>query len=759
MKQGRRVYGARNITKYNKNTATSSSQTIVLSWLFRAVLVPFSLLFKLFEWFFEVMDRRFGRQFFILVTAVIATVLISVNFIQLFTSAKSSKDIVNLYGGTVERSRRGNIFYRDSKLARDIPLTTTELVASVAIDPNYLKKQFEKGYLTKEMVVTKLASQLNVSWKELDSVLTEQTAQQKPLSYFIIQKNASQEQNKVVEALRNDITDTAKYYNWLSSTVFEKRTYPAGRTLSSLVGYQQKDPVIKEDAYKNPECRNMINQNELRGTIESFSGLPENAIYTIGNYGLEQKYCSQLGGLNGKKISDSLVNKGFGSSKYDAINGSDIYLTIDTNLQQRAEDILQRAVEANKGQNGEVPGNGAVIVVNLEKNDYADEGAILAMASYPFADPNKYFEQNFIENGGFLNTATSIPYEVGSVAKPITVASALNQWFTEQKSAKGERLGLDPSWIYKGYGTGGKVFQQPNGKVDVIKNANNADQFNVGVGECLRNSWNTCLSDIEAMIGNGPSERVQNEMDHGKTVDYFRNRFLYGQKTKVALPADPTYNTTASFDKEAGVDFSAATWSFGQGFALTPLQLIRAYTAIGRDDGKLVEPYVVDKIVHQDVNTIERADDKTSSIYRGSGSKVLDEQAVKQIQEWMLYTQDTYGKNTGGGGGYVAGYPIGSKPGTGQIADGEILKLPRCANYSSAYECSIFEGIYNKTYIGVGPIGPTYVGKPKFAVMIKLNKAKVGVPGEFAVSSLGPFYAEMFKTTLEYFDVPKTEGR
>jgi cell division protein FtsI/penicillin-binding protein 2 len=753
----RRVYGG--VVNQRKQQRNSPALSLFFTSIVKALLVPFTLFFKLFEWFFNVIDKRFGRQFFIVSTAFIGFVLISINFIQLFTSAKSSKDIINLYGGTVERARRGNIFYRDAKLAREIPLTTTELVASIAIDPNYLKKAFEKGYLTKEQIVTKLASQLNISWKELDSTITEQTATQKPLSYFIIQKNATQEQNKIVELLRSDVENEAKYYNWLSSSVFEKRTYPAGKTLSSLIGYQQKDPVVKEDAYKNPECQQMVNQNEIRGTIESFSGLAENGIYTIGNYGIEQKYCSELGGLNGKKISDSLINKGFGASKYDPINGSDIYLTIDANLQQRAEDILQRAVEANKGQNGEIPGNGAVIVVNLEKNDYADEGAILAMASYPFADPNKYFEQNFIENGGFLNTATSIPYEVGSVAKPITVSSALNQWFTEQKSAKGERLGLDPSWIYKGYGQGGKVFQQPNGKVDVIKNANNADQFNVGVNECLRNSWNTCLSDIEAMIGNGPTERVQNEMDHSKTVDYFRNRFLFGQKTKVDLPADPTYNTTASFDSEAGVDFSAATWSFGQGFALTPLQLIRAYTAIGRDDGKLVEPYVVDKIVHQDVNTVERADDKTSTIFKGNPVKVLDEKAVEQIQQWLLYTQDTYGKNTGGNGGYVAGYPIGSKPGTGQIADGEILKLPRCANYTSAYECSIFEGIYNKTYIGVGPIGPTYVGKPKFAVMIKLNKAKVGVPGEFAVSSLGPFYAEMFKTTLEYFDVSKTEGR
>jgi hypothetical protein len=146
----RRVYGG--VVNQRKQQRNSPALSLFFTSIVKALLVPFTLFFKLFEWFFNVIDKRFGRQFFIVSTAFIGFVLISINFIQLFTSAKSSKDIINLYGGTVERARRGNIFYRDAKLAREIPLTTTELVASIAIDPNYLKKAFEKGYLTKSLL-------------------------------------------------------------------------------------------------------------------------------------------------------------------------------------------------------------------------------------------------------------------------------------------------------------------------------------------------------------------------------------------------------------------------------------------------------------------------------------------------------------------------------------------------------------------------------------------------------------------------------
>ena len=747
-----------------KSRRSSEKKPLTLAQFGLWLVLPLIWLWHGAELLSRGLDRVIKRNTMLKIIGVISFAMIVFNFSAIFGE---SRDVVESKKRTtyeIYPARRGNIYVKNTLAGKDISVTSSELVSTIKIDANYLKINISKGYLNKDQLITTLASELNLSWNDINTLIITETAKPKPQLSVVLQKYATAEQGKTVLKLRES-TSPLRFENWLGYEPFESRQYTTlGGGSASIIGYAQRDKVIRDDVLGgNQNCRNMVEQNQKRGTVDSYDGNDENGEYKVGWYGIEGAFCSELAGLNGRQSRATEVSKSK-TEENKTQNGADVYLTIDSNIQQKAEEILKNAVNSNISKlTGKPPRDGTILVISLEKTDQTEPGAILAMASYPFANSNKY---ELDENGGFVSAAMR-SYEVGSVMKPLTIASGLNQWFTGAVNAVGQKIGLDPNWRWSAYPVKGKAFEDGTGVTKFVANALGATYASEdkNVRECLRRSINTCLSDIEQRISNSAEDVAsKKELDHSGIINYFREKFMIGKRALVNFNTDSNPETVA-FDRESGIDLSAASWAFGQGFTLSPLQLARAYTAIARSDGKLVEPYIVDKVAYE-TGKVDRASDPAAppTISRGVPVQTLDPRAVQTTQDWMTYTLDQYGAAAAQSGkpratnGYVEGYPIAAKTGTAQVTRLDDMK-GLCQSGEDALSCSLRVGIYDQTYIGFGPVGESYKGKPRFLVLLKLSEPRVGEPNYFGIDGLGPFFSQMFDYTLSYYNVPKTPGR
>ena len=290
------------------------------------------------------------------------------------------------------RSRRGQVFIQDSIQNKDnIAVTTTQIETHIFFDPSNLKSLVDKGMDLIE-VSAEMASRLNLPADEIYNNLFSSIQPQNPLKYKILFKDIDNQTKLNVDYLRTSkLNKKYSFLVWLNTTEEQSRSYPEGNLLASTIGYVPDYLARSSDISRlHSTCNNMVLDNKSRGT-----NTPD---YHVGIYGLEQKFCSELGGLNGSGIAND--------NKVDVQNGADIYLTIDKSLQRKAEDILSQAVRDNTNSIGG-PANGTITIVE------AKTGKIKALASYPSYDPNSY--QEYWQPGNpnynpsaFRNAATNI---------------------------------------------------------------------------------------------------------------------------------------------------------------------------------------------------------------------------------------------------------------------------------------------------------------------------------------------------------------
>jgi cell division protein FtsI/penicillin-binding protein 2 len=661
-------------------------------------------------------------------------VVLVINFIQLQVIADNG--IVKQEGAglvlNISPSTRGSIYIRDLQANnKPVEVTSSRILFNVFIEPDNLKTQIDLGALTREEAITALSGSLNIAYEEIERILDEELNKEAPGQYRVLKKFVSKEQKEAVEHLRLYGHNTERNFShWLGIEQVEVRAYPEDRFLGSLgatLGYVQREPVARDEALNIAHCRPMVRENEKRDTVNSYTGQDQHGKYTVGLYGIEQKFCSELGGLNGRQLLGSEVGSKT-EEDVQVVHGSDIFLTIDKNMQLKAQEVLDELVKNNTNSQGG-PVDGTIIIMDVKENP----GAILAMANYPFANPNEYYKS--IE--GFRNTATSVDYEVGSVMKPLTVAAALNEHQTGQVDKNGDRLGISPSWKFLGYDDKGKPFPENNGRTLYIRNADGMSYLHMGeipISNCLRDSINTCIADIQPTIGNL------------KTKEYFEDRYLVGQPTLVSLPGDEHGNASPLQDNIYS-DFTYATFGFGQGFTMAPLQLVRAYSPLA-NEGKLVEPYLVDKIVQSDNQVIQSSDlNAPESIRQKAQNQVLEPEVAQQVTQFLVTTIDQGYLGQTSSKGRVPGYTVAGKTGTAQVS--------RAYNgMPCGYDCNTLRGIYDHTFIGYGP-----VKDPEVVILIKLSEPQPGVIKNYAENTLGPGFSKMMGWTLDYRGVPKEPGR
>ena len=365
----------------------------------------------------------------------------------------------------------------------------------------------------------------------------------------------------------------------------------------------------------------------------------------VGAQGLEAAYQELLTGTSGRVITGKTgINTELLSSYeeyFDGEDGYDLHLTIDANIQAMAEQTLAEGIETYDVKEG-----GFCIVMD------PSTGAILAMASSPEFDPNRYSQiitqslqeelesvaQQYGEDSEeystawrdaygeqLRNKALSDTYEPGSVFKPITVAMALEEGI------------IDPNDHY--YCGGSKVVGDRT--IHCHQRRGHGDQ---NVTQALENSCNVALMDIGEEIG---AELMWSYWDDfGLLPGELTGIDLAGETESIFWPED-------DFKGPYGAQ-SVAVASFGQRFQVTPIQMIRAFASV-INGGHLLTPYLVQSVTDGAGNTVYyRETQETRQVISETTSSIL---------RGML---ESVVANGSGHNAYMAGYRIAGKTGTSE---------------------------------------------------------------------------------------------
>lgn len=326
-----------------------------------------------------------------------------------------------------------------------------------------------------------------------------------------------------------------------------------------------------------------------------------------GEMGIEKQYDDILSGTDGyvtyQKDRNGYKISGTDEIRVEAEDGDDVYLTVDSNIQLFVEQAIAESAKQY-----------AFDGVNIMVAD-AETGAILASASYPSFDPNT---RNDIVS--YLDSNVSIGTEPGSTMKIYTYMAAMEA---------GKYNGNDTylSGIYTA-------------------------QDGTQIGDHDRAGWGVITYDYGfAQSSNvAVANLVTKYIDRATLGNYFK-KLGFGSKTGIELPNEASGKISFQYETEV------INASFGQGILTTPIQNIKALTAIA-NDGVLLQPYIVDKIVDGSTGEVTYQGERTELGQVASSSTVTK---MKQLMHDVV--------DFGTGSIYaMEGYDLIAKTGTAQIA-------------------------------------------------------------------------------------------
>ena len=390
--------------------------------------------------------------------------------------------------------------------------------------------------------------------------------------------------------------------------------------------------------------------------------------------GLEMVLDDELkGGIQKELVAtDRKGNAIFGSvlSKYLPDKGKSVTLTIDASIQFIAERALDKAMEDTGAKHA------SVIVMDPKT------GEILAMANRPTYDPNHYSQGS---EEDFKNIAVTNLYEPGSTFKPIIASAAL---------ASG-KWKLDQVYNDKGsFAANGHVMQNWNGE----------GYGPVRLIDILKFSINTGMAEIGTTTGADILSK------------YVRN-YGFGSKTGIELPGE---GDGILYNPDDMSKLDVATMSIGQGIAVTPLQMVRAFGAIA-NGGSMMKPHII----------------KSYSNSQGDVTSTTETSVVGQPvpAETAKTIVDILEKEVSEGGGtkaMVEGYHFGGKTGTAQKLD------TKHGGY--------LDGQYIASFIGFGP-----VEDPKFVVLVVIDDPQKG--SYYGSQIVAPVFKDIVSQLVRYYQM------
>ena len=442
----------------------------------------------------------------------------------------------------------------------------------------------------------------------------------------------------------------------LSSILGIDRTEIMTRLQKTKSAYEVLAKKVEEDV--SDQVRAFIEENKLERAVYltddskryyPYSTMASQVIGFVnssntGAYGLESLYNLDLAGTNGKIITNKNASGKEMPSSYssyiDSINGYNVHTTIDSTIQMYAEKTLEEGIAKFDVING-----GFCLVMD------PDTGAVLGMASSPDYDLNdpSTIQDSVLQStlNKIRNTSTEVEYEAalnaaqlkqwnnktlnttyepGSTFKPIVVAAGLEEGTITDNST---------------FVCTGKVHI---GDWDIRCSARSGHGTQT-LRRAVMNSCNPALIKIGQSLG------------EDKFREYWEN-FGFTSTTGIELPGE---QKSVFWTADKFGETELATASFGQRFTTTPIQLIRALSAV-INGGHLMEPYVVQSVTDDDGNVVSYHEPKEIR-------QVISQETSDMVRSYMESVVNDVGGT--GKNAKVAGYRIGGKTGSSQTLDSE----------------------------------------------------------------------------------------
>jgi len=351
-----------------------------------------------------------------------------------------------------------------------------------------------------------------------------------------------------------------------------------------------------------PEHRRFYPNKTLAGQILGFSGIDGHGLE-----GIEFYYNTYLEGGRGtfKMVRDAL------GRRFDSENGAparytggNLILTIDQTIQYITERALAESVEKYSAKSG------IAIVMAPET------GGVLAMAHYPFFNPNSFKEFGKMT---WRNRAITDPFEPGSTLKIFTVASALET----------------------GKITPNSIFFCENGAYRVGRNT---------VNDTHPHGWLT-LQDIVKYSSNIGAVKVSQKIGPEKLYNSLK-AFGFGKRTGIDAPGE-TPGRLSHFKQWAKID--AAAIAFGQGISVSALQMITAVSSIA-NDGQLMAPFMVQAITNSQDRIVK-------TFHPRKVGQVITKENALRLKKMMQMVVEPGGTGVKAA---VDSFSVGGKTGTAQ---------------------------------------------------------------------------------------------
>jgi cell division protein FtsI/penicillin-binding protein 2 len=389
-----------------------------------------------------------------------------------------------------------------------------------------------------------------------------------------------------------------------------------------------------------------------------YSDMEPQRFYPLGPVG------GQLLGFVGPNASNTGVSGHYGIEGFyneTLANASDVTLTIDPNIQIEAEKILDDLVTAN-GATG-----GSVIVED------PTTGKILAMGADPSFDPNNYGGAPLAD---FLNTNVQAQYEPGSIFKVLTMAAGIDSG----------KITPDTTYDDKGF-------------VEV----NRAHITNYDLTTHGAYGANTTMTQVIEHSINTGAIFAENQTGNSTFLGYMK-KFGLDQKTGIDLPGEISGNFSQLAPNAPQVDWD--TVAYGQGAAVTPIELVQAVAAIA-NGGILMRPYINTTLQPQEIR------------------RVVSASTAAQVTKMMVDAVDLAQVAN------IDGYSLAGKTGSAYIPD----------LVHGGYENKLTD-----SYIGFGP-----TSDPKFIAFIRLNTVPVT---SLAAESVVPAFKQLSQYIINYYNIP-----
>lgn len=444
---------------------------------------------------------------------------------------------------------------------------------------------------------------------------------------------------------------TGKRILYLSTEQASTRSYPYGEFLASVLGFCNNDGE--------------------------------------GAYGLEKYYNETLAGTPGRSVAETDVNGNAlasgQSDLHEAIDGNDLYLTIDENVQAIVEQYLTEAMNTFT-----VHGRGSAIVMNVKT------GAILAMASIEQFDPNDPYKITDAKMTAILDKEEIDAEDIdwlegrlgekavkdiiadGKISRDKTVDEDGNEVASEYTQLQG--MMREAQWKNKNITElymPGSVFKLITASAGLDSGIMSTSQTFYCGGSLTVNEGSE-LWEHTYRCANGEVHYEQDmagALNHSCNLwfiqaaetlkpqifyDYIQ-AFGFTQPTGIDLPNETRWTSVYNAEQMAEVDTNLYTAAFGQNESITPMQMATAVAAIA-NGGYLVTPYVVDSVTDKDGNIVTQTE---TSIRR----QVISEEVSRQLLSMMENNVHGEGNYHSCANAYVAGYRIGGKSGTAERTD------------------------------------------------------------------------------------------